>query len=76
MLAARAKVPMIPVGIHGTAEALPLGRILPRRRPITVRIGAPIPPPGQGRAALARATEDAAEKILALRSDPAAPSAE
>ena len=76
MLAARAKVPMIPVGIRGTAEALPLGRILPRRRPITVRIGAPIPPPGRGRAELARATEDAAEKILALRSDPAAPSAE
>jgi 1-acyl-sn-glycerol-3-phosphate acyltransferase len=76
MLAARAGVPMIPVGIRGTAEALPLGRILPRRRPITVRIGSPIPPPGKGRAELKRATEDAAARIMALRSDPAASSVE
>lgn len=67
MLAARAKVPMIPVAIRGTADALPLGRMLPRRRPITVRIGPPIAPPGPDRDALTRASETAAAQIDELR---------
>jgi 1-acyl-sn-glycerol-3-phosphate acyltransferase len=67
MLAARAKVPMIPVAIRGTADALPLGRLLPRRRPVTVRIGPPIAPPGLDREALTRASETAAAQIDALR---------
>jgi 1-acyl-sn-glycerol-3-phosphate acyltransferase len=67
MLAARARVPLIPVGIQGTAEALPLGRILPRRRPITVRIGAPLAPPSQDREELARTSEAAAAQIQELR---------
>jgi len=67
MLAARAKVPMIPIAIRGTADALPLGRVLPRRRPITVRIGKPIAPPGLDRDALTRASETAATQIDELR---------
>ncbi len=66
MLAARTRVPMIPIGLRGTADALPLGRILPRRRPITVRIGAPIAPPGVERDDLARASDEAASRIRAL----------
>jgi 1-acyl-sn-glycerol-3-phosphate acyltransferase len=66
MLAARAKAPLIPVAIQGTADALPLGRMLPRRRPITVRIGRPIVPPGADREDLARASEAAAAQIEEL----------
>ncbi len=75
MLAARARAPMIPVGIRGTADALPLGRILPRPRPITIRIGPPIVPLGGEREDLARATEAAAAQVAALRSQPSPPSA-
>jgi len=67
MLAARAQVPMIPIAIRGTADALPLGRMVPRRWPITVRIGQPIAPPGLDREALTRASETAATQIDALR---------
>jgi 1-acyl-sn-glycerol-3-phosphate acyltransferase len=66
MLAARAKAPLIPVAIQGTADALPLGRMLPRRRPITVRIGRPIAPPGTEREDLERASEAAAAQIEEL----------
>ena len=67
MLAARAKAPLIPVAIQGTSDALPLGRLLPRRRPITVRIGTPIVPTGPGREELERASEAAAAQIEELR---------
>lgn len=67
MLAARARVPIIPIAIEGTADALPLGRIVPRRRPVTVRIGTPIAPPGQEREDLERASAAAAAQIQELR---------
>lgn len=73
MLAARARVPLVPVAIQGTADALPLGRILPRRRPVTVHVGAPIAPPGQEREDLERASEAAAAQIQELLSPPAGP---
>ncbi len=73
MLAARARVPLIPIAIRGTADALPLGRMLPRRRPITVRIGAPIAPPEQEREDLARASEAAAAQIQELLNPSGAP---
>lgn len=66
LLAARARVPLIPIAIVGSADALPLGRTLPRPRPITVRIGTPIPPPRPDRESLARASEQAAAEITAL----------
>jgi 1-acyl-sn-glycerol-3-phosphate acyltransferase len=40
-IAARANVPVIPVGISGSFEALPPGAWWPRRLPVTVRIGEP-----------------------------------
>ena len=67
LMAARARVPLIPVAITGTADALPLGRTIPRPRPVTVRIGIPISPPGSGREDLARATDAAAAQIEAMR---------
>jgi 1-acyl-sn-glycerol-3-phosphate acyltransferase len=38
-IAASADVPIVPVGIRGSYEALPPGAILPRPRPIVVRVG-------------------------------------
>lgn len=41
---ARAKVPIVPAAVAGTFEAWPRGRHLPRRHPIRVHYGPPIPP--------------------------------
>jgi len=68
MLAARAHVPLIPVALDGTSDALPLGRLMPRPRPITVRIGTPIEPAGGGREDLAHANAAAEAEIERLRS--------
>jgi 1-acyl-sn-glycerol-3-phosphate acyltransferase len=67
LLAALVHVPLIPIALEGTSDALPLGRILPRRRPIAVRIGTPIEPAGAGREDLAQASAAAAAQIEALR---------
>ncbi|WP_433262837.1 lysophospholipid acyltransferase family protein [Micromonospora vinacea] len=46
-LARDAEVPIIPVGVTGTAEVLPVDARLPRRHPITLRFGPPIPVAGR-----------------------------
>ncbi len=66
LLAARAGAPIVPVAIRGTEEALPLGRLLPRARPITVHFGTPISIEGTSREDLLRAGKDAASQIEAL----------
>ncbi len=66
LLAARTGAPIVPVAIDGTEEALPLGRVLPRARPITVHFGMPINVSGMSREDLLRAGEDAASQIEAL----------
>ena len=66
MLAARTGAPLVPIAITGTDDALPLGRILPRRRPITVYVGEPITVPPGDRNALGEAVEQAAAQIRAL----------
>jgi 1-acyl-sn-glycerol-3-phosphate acyltransferase len=40
-IAVSADVPLVAVGIIGSFYALPPGAVLPRRRPITVRVGEP-----------------------------------
>jgi long-chain acyl-CoA synthetase len=50
-------IPVVPVWIAGTFEAAPAGRLLPRFRPISLRIGAPVTPgelAARGRGADAR----------------------
>jgi 1-acyl-sn-glycerol-3-phosphate acyltransferase len=47
-VAARSGVPIVPVGIGGSARALPLGAKIPRPRKIVVVIGDPIYPPARG----------------------------
>lgn len=46
-VAARAGVPIVPVGIGGSAKALPLGAKIPRPRKIVAVIGEPIMPPAK-----------------------------
>jgi len=41
-LAVRANVPVVPVGITGSFEALPPGAIFPRPRPIVLHVGEPL----------------------------------
>lgn len=45
-IAARARVPIVPVGVHGAFEAFPRTARVPRRHPVRVAYGAPleIPP--------------------------------
>jgi 1-acyl-sn-glycerol-3-phosphate acyltransferase len=43
-MALRAGVPVVPVGIHGTAEALPRGARVPRFPQVTIRFGEPVGP--------------------------------
>ena len=58
-IAASADVPLVPLGISGSFDALPPGAVFPRRRPIVVRVGPPF--------RLARGTDPAtaAERIQA-----------
>ena len=44
-VAARAGVPIVPVGLGGTVRALPVGSVVPRPRRVVVVVGNPIPPP-------------------------------
>ncbi len=55
--AARAGMPVVPVVIHGARAALPSGKWLPRRVPLTVEILEPLAPPAA----------DAAEGVDRLR---------
>jgi fatty-acyl-CoA synthase len=46
--AVEANCPVIPIAILGTREILPAERWLPRRGPVTVSVGRPIQPEGEG----------------------------
>ena len=46
-VAARAGVPIIPVGLGGTVRALPVGSVVPRPRRVVIVVGDPIPPPAK-----------------------------
>ncbi|WP_017326859.1 1-acyl-sn-glycerol-3-phosphate acyltransferase [Synechococcus sp. PCC 7336] len=70
-IAAKARVPMLPVALWGTQNILPQGKRLPRGcTPVTVRIGRVLPPPASGdRAdlqATAQACTDAIHALLDL----------
>jgi 1-acyl-sn-glycerol-3-phosphate acyltransferase len=67
MIAAKVQAPLLPVSLWGTQAILPKGTKLPRPVPVTVRIGAPIPPPPSGdRAELEVVTQQCVEQIHAL----------
>ena len=69
LLAARAGVPVVPVGISGTYQAL-VGRrgYIPRRHPLAVRFGAPrhFTAEGHGRSVRSSITQGVMDDIAAL----------
>ncbi len=67
LIAAKAQVPLLPVSLWGTHRVLPRGCKFPRSVPVTVRIGAPLPPPASSdRATLEATTQACAAAIHAL----------
>jgi len=48
VLAVELGIPIVPTAIEGTFEALPVGRVLPRRHPLRVTFGPPIVPAPAG----------------------------
>jgi 1-acyl-sn-glycerol-3-phosphate acyltransferase len=67
MVAAKAKVPLLPVSLWGTQAIVQKGSPLPRPVPITVRIGDLIPPPGStNRQELEHVTQQCAGVINGL----------
>ena len=66
-IAAKAKVPLLPVSLWGTEKILIKGSALPKPVPLTVRIGEVIPPPASTKKAdLQAVTEQCAAVINAL----------
>lgn len=45
LIAAKAQAPLLPVSLWGTASILQPSSSLPQMTPVTIRIGAPLPPP-------------------------------
>jgi len=74
-LLAKASVPVIPIYVDGTFEAMPKGVKRIRRVPVTVRFGAAIRPEemqafGEGRASYERMAQYIMDRIAALRPQP------
>jgi 1-acyl-sn-glycerol-3-phosphate acyltransferase len=65
LLAARARVPVVPVAMLGTGRVFPLGARLPRPARVTVRVGPPLPPPPPDRAQQDHITAEAMSWIHA-----------
>jgi 1-acyl-sn-glycerol-3-phosphate acyltransferase len=69
-VASRAGVPIVPVGIGGSAKALPLGAKIPRPRRIVAIIGDPIMPPEKVNGKVPRrAVKDLTETLFAELGD-------
>jgi 1-acyl-sn-glycerol-3-phosphate acyltransferase len=68
MIAAKAQVPLLPMSLWGTEAIFSKGQSLPKAVPVTVRIGAPLPPPANTeRATLERVTQTCAQTINDLQ---------
>lgn len=85
-VAARAGVPIVPVGLGGTVNVLPVGSKIPRPGRVVVKIGEPIPPPAKvdgrvPRRAVSELTETLFERLgecyvdarIAVGQEPAPP---
>ncbi len=67
LIAAKAKVPLLPVSLWGTEKILQKGSSIPRPVPITVRIGAVVDPPSStDKQELEAVTQKCAKTINAL----------
>ncbi|MEB3227284.1 MAG: lysophospholipid acyltransferase family protein [Synechocystis sp.] len=64
MIAAKAQVPLIPVGLIGVEQIFQAGSTFPHPVPLTIRIGEPIaPPPQSKRGDLEAVTQHCQDKI-------------
>lgn len=71
VIAARAGLPILPIGIRGTRAALPPDSLLPRRHAIDIRIAPLQPAPaGTGEAQITASLRAAREAILARIDEP------
>ncbi|MBB3014991.1 AMP-binding protein [Cupriavidus alkaliphilus] len=68
--AARAGAPVVPVALRGTRSVLRDGQWLPRRGPVSVVIGRPLPPDGQDWSAAMRLRNAARAEILHYCGEP------
>jgi 1-acyl-sn-glycerol-3-phosphate acyltransferase len=67
LIAQKAQVPLLPICLWGTEAIVSKGKYLPKRTPVTIRIGELIPPPKAGdRAELMAVTQRCADEINAL----------
>jgi 1-acyl-sn-glycerol-3-phosphate acyltransferase len=78
MLVAGAEVPVVPCHLAGAFAACPPGKRVPRPRPLTLRIGAPLsfaaePNEREGWRSVAARAEQAVRALAGARCDPAAP---
>jgi len=69
-LAARLDVPLVPVGIGGSARAMPIGARLPRPVKVVAVVGEPIHPPARGSGRVPRrVVSDLTERLYAELGD-------
>jgi 1-acyl-sn-glycerol-3-phosphate acyltransferase len=72
-LAVKAGVPIVPVGVGGSEDILPKGRILPRFRRVAVVVGKPIVPPVSDgrfrRSAATKVTDELAAELQRVFTD-------
>jgi 1-acyl-sn-glycerol-3-phosphate acyltransferase len=76
VLAVQGQVPLVPVAVVGSRDVMPKGSMMVRKRPITLRIGPPIPTEGstiRDRNRLLKASWNA---IAALKGDEDVPTEE
>jgi 1-acyl-sn-glycerol-3-phosphate acyltransferase len=67
LLSARGRAPILPMWLFGTDRAMPLGDVVFRPSPISVRIGPPLPPPpGDSAADIERTTQGLRDAMLEL----------
>jgi len=69
VIAARAKLPVVPVAIRGTRSALPAGSFMPRPGRIVVELAPMLPPPASTAEADVNATRLAARQAILARID-------
>lgn len=70
LMAARAGVPVVPVGIRGTRRLLPEGSLLLRWSPVEIEIAAPRSPAGNDRAAALALRDAVRAEVLRLCGEP------
>lgn len=69
-VAARAGVPIVPVGLGGTVRALPIGSKVPRPSKVVAVVGVPLlPPPKVGGRVPRRAVKELTDKLFVELSD-------